>query len=131
MSEAATRADARRDLLDAVKAATEEIGIVQVVNHGVPQDLINDFNQRIGRLLSLPRVRKADLASLTGHPYRGWRHRDQAVDRRLLLPGPRRCALVKDSVENYLKVFDRPEQITAWREGRAYVADLAENSAGR
>jgi isopenicillin N synthase-like dioxygenase len=65
--EAATRADARRDLLDAVTAATEEIGIVQVVNHGVPQDLINDFNQRIGRLLSLPRVRKADLASPTGH----------------------------------------------------------------
>lgn len=39
--------------------------------------------------------------------------------------------LVKDSVENYLKVFGRPEQITAWRAGRAYVADLAENSAGR
>lgn len=39
--------------------------------------------------------------------------------------------LVKDSVENYLKVFGRPEQVTAWREGRAYVADLAENSAGR
>jgi len=71
--EAATGADARRDLLDAVKAATEEIGIVQVVNHGVPQDLINDFSQRIGRLLSLPRVGKADLASPTGHPYRGWR----------------------------------------------------------
>jgi len=71
--ETATRADARRDLLDAVKAATQEIGIVQVVNHGVPQDLINDFSQRIGRLLGLPRVRKADLASPTGHPYRGWR----------------------------------------------------------
>jgi flavonol synthase len=38
---------------------------------------------------------------------------------------------VKDSVENYLKVFGRPEQVTAWREGRPYVADLAENSAGR
>ncbi len=91
--EAATRADARRDLLAAVRAASQEIGIIQVVNHGVPQDLINDFNQRIGRLLSLPRV--------------------------------------KDSVENYLKVFGRPEQIAAWREGRPYVADLAENSAGR
>ena len=71
--EAATRADGRRDLLDAVRAATQETGIVQVVNHGVPQDLINDFNQRIGRLLSLPRAGKADLASPTGHPYRGWR----------------------------------------------------------
>jgi hypothetical protein len=39
--------------------------------------------------------------------------------------------LVKDSVENYLKVFGRPEQITAWREGRPYVAGLAENSGGR
>ncbi len=39
--------------------------------------------------------------------------------------------LVKDSVENYLKVFGRPEQFSAWRAGRAYVADLAENSAGR
>jgi flavonol synthase len=39
--------------------------------------------------------------------------------------------LVKDGVENYLKVFGRPEQITAWREGSRYVADLAENSAGR
>jgi hypothetical protein len=38
---------------------------------------------------------------------------------------------VKDSVENYLKVFGRPEQITAWREGRPYVAGLAENSGGR
>ena len=25
----------------------------------------------------------------------------------------------------------RPEQVTAWREGRPYVAGLAENSAGR
>ncbi len=39
--------------------------------------------------------------------------------------------LVRDGVENYLKVFGRPEQVTAWREGRPYVAELAENSAGR
>jgi isopenicillin N synthase-like dioxygenase len=71
--EAVTGADAPRDLLDAVKAATEEFGIVQVVNHGVPRDLIDDFSQRTGRLLSLPRARKAELASPTGHPYRGWR----------------------------------------------------------
>lgn len=38
---------------------------------------------------------------------------------------------VKDGVENYLKVFGRPEQVTAWREGSSYVAELAENSAGR
>lgn len=71
--EAATATDAPADLLDAVKTATEEIGIVQVVGHGVPGDLIDDFNQRVGRLLSLPRDRKAELASPTGHPYRGWR----------------------------------------------------------
>jgi flavonol synthase len=69
----ATRADAPRDLLDTVRAATEEVGIVQVVNHGVPPDLTGGFSQRIGRLLSLPRDRKAELASPTGHPYRGWR----------------------------------------------------------
>jgi flavonol synthase len=39
--------------------------------------------------------------------------------------------LIKDGVEDYLKVFGRPQQVTAWREGRPYVADLAENSAGR
>ena len=39
--------------------------------------------------------------------------------------------LVKDGVENYLKVFGRPAQVTAWREGKPYVAELAENSAGR
>jgi flavonol synthase len=57
--------------LDAVRAATEELGAVQVVNHGVPQDLIADLNARMGRLLSLPRTEKAKLAS--PHPYRGWR----------------------------------------------------------
>ena len=27
--------------------------------------------------------------------------------------------------------YGRPEQIAAWRDGQAYVAELAENSAGR
>jgi flavonol synthase len=71
--DAATRNDAPRNLLDQVRAATEEAGIIQVVNHGVPQDLIDDFNRRVGRLLGLPRAQKAELASPTGHPYRGWR----------------------------------------------------------
>jgi hypothetical protein len=30
-----------------------------------------------------------------------------------------------------LKVFGRPGRVTAWREGKPYVAELAENSAGR
>ena len=70
---AATAPGAPRDLLDAVKEATETIGIIQVVNHGVPEPLIAEFDQRIGRLLDLPAGLKAKLASPTGHPYRGWR----------------------------------------------------------
>jgi len=71
--DAATSDHAPQNVLDQVRSATEEAGIIQVVNHGVPQDLIDDFNRRVGRLLGLPRARKAELASPTGHPYRGWR----------------------------------------------------------
>jgi isopenicillin N synthase-like dioxygenase len=60
-------------LLDQIRVAAEEIGIIQVVNHGVDPALIQDFNRRAARLLSLPRADKARLASPTGHPYRGWR----------------------------------------------------------
>ena len=70
---AATSPDAPKELLDAVKEATETVGIIQVVNHGVPEDLITDLNERVARLLDLPRERKAELASPTGHPQRGWR----------------------------------------------------------
>ena len=38
---------------------------------------------------------------------------------------------VKDRVTDYLGTYGRPEQIAAWPDGRPYVADLAENSAGR
>jgi hypothetical protein len=34
-------------------------------------------------------------------------------------------------VENYLEEFGRPGQVTAWRDGRPYVAPLADTSAGR
>ena len=60
-----------RAQLDGVRTATQEFGAVQVVNHGVPQDLVADLNARAGRLLGLPRAEKAKLAS--PHPYRGWR----------------------------------------------------------
>ena len=60
-----------RAQLEAVRTATEEFGAVQVVNHGVPLDLVEDLNARAGRLLGLPRADKAKLAS--PHPYRGWR----------------------------------------------------------
>jgi flavonol synthase len=71
--EAATDPDAPQPLLEVIRRATEDVGIIQVINHGVPQPLIDEFNQRIARLLSLPRDQKAELASPTGHPYRGWR----------------------------------------------------------
>lgn len=51
--------------------AAAELGAVQVLNHGVPQELISDFGRRTGRLLCLPRAVKERLAS--PHPYRGWR----------------------------------------------------------
>ncbi|MGH3409316.1 MAG: hypothetical protein ACRDRJ_43515 [Streptosporangiaceae bacterium] len=38
---------------------------------------------------------------------------------------------VKDRVADYLAEFGRPEQVAAWRDGTPYVADLADNSAGR
>ena len=182
--------------LGAVRAATEDLGAVQVVNHGVPQDLIADLSARTARLLGLPRAEKAKLAS--PHPYRGWRqwpddfgrlelerfnvaqfddigharaaglddaylglyahanvwpHGDPPLDRGLRLPGPGdggraagpvrgrlRAELVgavrvwdhvKDRVADYLAEYGRPEQVAAWRDGQPYVADLAENSAGR
>ena len=57
--------------LDAIRAGTEDLGAIQVVRHGVPQDLIDDLNRQMAQLLSLPRAEKAKLAS--PHPYRGWR----------------------------------------------------------
>jgi flavonol synthase len=59
--------------LDAVRDAIEQVGLVQVTNHGIDPGLIEEFGRRAGRLLSLPRPEKARLASPAGHPYRGWR----------------------------------------------------------
>jgi flavonol synthase len=71
--EAALSERAPDGLLDAVRTAAEQIGVVQLVNHGIPQELITDYSHRIGRLLSQPRASKIALASPGGHPYRGWR----------------------------------------------------------
>jgi flavonol synthase len=60
-------------VLDAVRAAIEQAGIVQVTNHGIDPGLIGELDERAARLLALPRAEKAKLASPTGHPYRGWR----------------------------------------------------------
>jgi isopenicillin N synthase-like dioxygenase len=61
------------EALDAVRAGTEQIGLVQVVNHGIDAGLVDEFSRRAGEMLSRPRAEKAKLASPTGHPYRGWR----------------------------------------------------------
>jgi isopenicillin N synthase-like dioxygenase len=70
---AVLRDDAPEAALAELRSAIEQVGIIQVVNHDVPQDLIDDFHHRIGRVLSLPRAEKVALASPTAHPYRGWR----------------------------------------------------------
>jgi isopenicillin N synthase-like dioxygenase len=59
--------------LEAFRQAGEDLGIVQVVNHGVPQEVVDDFHDRAAAILALPRDQKIPLASPTGHPYRGWR----------------------------------------------------------
>jgi hypothetical protein len=38
---------------------------------------------------------------------------------------------VKDRVAAYLAEYGRPDQVAAWQEGRPYVAELADNSAGQ
>jgi len=38
---------------------------------------------------------------------------------------------VKGRVAAYLAEYGRPDQVAAWREGRPYVAELAEHSAGQ
>ena len=38
---------------------------------------------------------------------------------------------VRDRVADYLAEYGRPDQVAAWRDGQPYVAELAENSAGR
>jgi flavonol synthase len=70
---AALSGSAPDGLLDAVRSAAERTGVIQVVNHGVPDDLLADYDRRIARLLGLPRAEKTRLASPGGHPYRGWR----------------------------------------------------------
>jgi flavonol synthase len=59
--------------LDAVRLGVEQVGILHVVNHGIPGGLAADFRDRVSRVLSLPRLRKEKLASPDGYPYRGWR----------------------------------------------------------
>jgi flavonol synthase len=71
--EAAVGGSPPAGVLAAVRAATEQVGIVQVINHGIDLGLIDEFDRCFARLLALPRAEKIKLTSPTGHPYRGWR----------------------------------------------------------
>jgi flavonol synthase len=71
--DAALSDSAPAGLLETVRAAVEQFGVVQVVRHGVDPGLIDEFSRHAGDLLARPRAEKAKLASPTGHPYRGWR----------------------------------------------------------
>jgi isopenicillin N synthase-like dioxygenase len=77
----ATRSTAPEYLLRKVKAATETTGVIQVINHRVPQHLINDFNLRIAHLLNQPRPRKERLTGPPGQPFRGWRRQQDDFGR--------------------------------------------------
>jgi flavonol synthase len=63
---AAAGPDAPASALDLVREATETVGVIQVVNHGLPLDLITEFDRRTGRLLGLPRSRQPGLACPAG-----------------------------------------------------------------
>jgi len=82
---AATRDGAPGDVLSEIRAATEETGIIQVVNHGVPEGLIADFTARTDRLLSLP----LGAESRAGQPDRAPVPGLAAVARRLRPPRAR------------------------------------------
>lgn len=59
--------------LDTLRRLGGDLGIIQVVGHGVPDDVIDDFHDQAADILARPREEKISLASPTGHPYRGWR----------------------------------------------------------
>lgn len=74
----AAATDPPRDLLDEVKTATETVGVVQVLNHGVPDGLVGEFDQRIRRRLSLAGDGEASRSRsqeyLTHHSHRSDEH---------------------------------------------------------
>lgn len=71
-------------LLEQARAGIRELGMLQVVNHGVPGELIEGFNERIQRLFARPWEEKSRLASPSGHPYRGWRQCPDTMGRLLV-----------------------------------------------
>src|SRR5215470_5331190 len=128
-----------RAQLDAVRTATEEFGAVQVVNHGVPQDLVADLSARMARLLARPRAEKAKLAS--PHPYRGWRQWPDDFGRleleRFMVAqfDDIEAARVAGVPEEYLGLFAHanrwPEDDPGLRDAAAGYIEAARRLAGR
>ena len=61
------------DVIAQIRDAGDRFGAFQAVGHGIAPELIADFEARINRIMTLPREQKVELASPSGHPYRGWR----------------------------------------------------------
>jgi flavonol synthase len=57
-------------MLEAVRRTAEDVGVIQVINHGVPADLLTDYWQRIERMFSRPWADRVAMASRGAHPYR-------------------------------------------------------------
>lgn len=57
----------------AIRHACENVGFFQVVGHGVPQPLLDAVIDTMRQLVALPQPELDDLASPTGHPFRGVR----------------------------------------------------------
>ena len=59
---------------------------------------------------------------LTVNDYPTWTYPEGATDEDKLL---------KDRVADYLAEYGLPDQVAAWRDGRPYVAELADSPAGQ
>ena len=79
----------------------------------------------------LPAQLSMGVASFSAEDPGGWAH--LAEQARLLDEAGFDRLAVSDHVVfgEALEEYGRPEQIAAWRDGKAYVASLAEMSAGR
>jgi hypothetical protein len=52
-------------------------------------------------------------------------------DLEAVIDGVRVWDHVRGRAAAYLAEYGRPDQVAAWQEGRPYVAELADNSAGQ
>lgn len=62
----------RRALARLIGDAIAEYGFLGVIGHGIPGTVLDGAHSAVAALASTPGPIKADLASPTGHPFRGW-----------------------------------------------------------